>query len=119
MIAAKDALQLDSANPSKQDIADAQAMIEKLDQHVRKYMAFNGPTPYEVPFRQLSKTAAKIVAHVMKRFQWQVNANLVAEQPRFQGGEPIPHHWVLQLAPMVEIYDAFFADFNTSPHLDA
>lgn len=106
MIAAATALQFLSAQPSQADVNECRAMMVKLDQHVRKYMAFGGPSPLEVPFRELSKTAAQLLCYAMKRHKWVVNANLMAQEARVRGGQPEPHHWLLQLQPMPEVYDA-------------
>lgn len=112
MISAKEALQLERSRVSDADLAEVREMIAKLDEHVKKYMDFGGPAPLEVPFKRMSKTAAKVLCYVMKRFQWTVSLNLIAEQPRFQGGQPIPHHWVISLAPASELYDEMYADFE-------
>ncbi len=115
MITATEALQMPAAKISEQDHTEARAMIEVLDGHVRKYMTFGGPTPLEVPYRAMSKTASQVVSVVMKRFKWNVMFNLMAEQARFQGAAPTPHHWVIQMVPMIDIYDALLADFDIEP----
>src|SRR6266704_2604315 len=100
MIPAKDALQLSQARISDNDRVDVQLVMEKIDLHIRKYMTFGGPTPLEIPYKAMSKTASQIICYVMKmRFKWTVNVNLMAEPPRFQGGQPVPSHWVLQFHP--------------------
>lgn len=80
-------------------------MMRKLDQHVRKYMAFGGPPPLEIPFHEMSKTAGQLLCFATKRFKWIVNLNLMAEEARFKGGAPVPHHWLIQMQPMPEVYD--------------
>lgn len=117
MITAAEALQLPSAGISDTDITDVRAMVEIVDKHIRTHMTFGGPTPLEVSFRHLSKTAVQVLCYVMKHFKWTINANLIAEQPRFQGAQPTPHHWILQFAPTVEVYDELLADFDISPRL--
>lgn len=110
MIPATEAIQL--VEISTQDRDEVRATVLLLDAHVRKHMTFGGPTPYEIPFRLLSKTASQILCYVMKRLKWSVTLTLIAEQPRFQGMAPTPHHWVIQLSPASEIYDTLLADFE-------
>lgn len=117
MISATEALQLNHASISTQDREDVQAIVAKLDEHIRKHMTFGGPTPLEVPYKHLSRTASQIFCFVMKRLKWTVSLNLMAEQPRFQGGTPVPHHWVIQLVPMVEVYEELLADFEIEPKI--
>lgn len=114
MIPADEALRLPNALISKADIEICREMLKKLHQHIRTHMTFVGPPPFEVSFRQMSKTAAQLLCYAMKRFKWNVNANLIAEAPRFQGGEPVPHHWVLQLQPMVDAYDEVLSETLTA-----
>lgn len=115
MITAAEALQLKGAQIANSDIEDLRIVVDAVEQHIRGRMSFGGPTPLELPFRQMSKAAATILCYVMKRAQWRVNANLIAEQPRFAGGQPVPHHWVLEFQPMPEVYDAVLADIDLSP----
>lgn len=122
MITAAVALQLPAARPSKEDISDCRGMLSKLHEHITKYMSINGPTPLEVPFREMSLAASKLLAHTIKPLGWAANFNLIAENPRFQGGQPVPHHWIVQLQPTPETYDAVFAETVTAlaaPQLDA
>lgn len=115
MISAKAALQLPAAQISENDLVEVRLIVEKLDEHINKYMLFGGPVPLEIPYRAMSKTAGQVLCYIMKRQKWNVTLNLIAEQPRFQGGQPTPHHWVIQLAPMVEVYDELLADFEIDP----
>jgi hypothetical protein len=119
MITSTEALQLPHAQLSNNDIVECRLVLEKLDQHIRKYMSFDGPTPLEIPFRAMSRTAAKLLCFAAKKLKWTVNATLIAEQPRFQGGQPEPHHWVLQLQPMIEVYDELLAGVSLEPISDA
>ena len=119
MITPFDALQLPNARPSKSDIEDCRAVVAKLNQHINKHMTFGGPTPLEVSFSELSKTGAQLLCCAMKRIKWTVNANLIAEAPRFAGGQPVPHHWVLQLQPTPDVYDELLADMSFEPVSDA
>ncbi len=110
MIAAAEALQLPTALPEGGDITDCRDMLTKLDAHIRKYMTFGGPPPLTVPFRELSKTAVQLLCFAMKRFKWVVNANLMARESKIRGGQPEPDHWILQLQPMPEVYEAMLPD---------
>lgn len=114
MIDSSTALQLPAAQPSKQDIADCRTMLAKLHEHTVKYMTINGPTPLEIPFGEMSLTASKLLAHALKPLGWNANFNLIAENPRFQGGQPVPHHWIIQLQPTPETYDAVLAETITA-----
>jgi hypothetical protein len=109
MIAAAAALQLPSAQPSKQDIEDCKAMVKRLDDHVRKHMAFGGPPPLTVPFREMSMAASQLLAYAMNPIKWNITINLMSEAPRFQGGQPVPHSWIIQMQPMVDVYREAFA----------
>lgn len=109
MMTAAAALQLPSVQPSKSDIEDCKSMIKKLDDHVRKHMAFGGPPPLTVKFREMSMTASQLIAYAMNPLKWNITINLMSEQPRFQGGQPVPHSWIISLQPMVEVYREQFA----------
>lgn len=108
MITAATALQLPAAQPSKADIDDCKKMIKKLDEHVRKHMAFGGPPPITIPFREMSMAASQLVAYAMNPLKWNITINLMSEQPRFQGGQPVPHSWIVALQPMVDVYRDVF-----------
>ena len=110
MTDASTALLFPNARPSEKDIEECRAMMAKLDQHIIKYMAFGGPPPLEVSIREMSKTAAQLLCFAMKRYKWVVNVNLMAQESRLKGGQPEPHHWLLQLQPMPEVYDAMLPD---------
>ena len=123
MIDAAAALQLPGAQSSKDDIDDCRMMMAKIHAHIVKHMTFDGPVPLEVPFREMGRTAARLLCHAMKRHKWNVNANLIAEGARFAGGQPVPHHWVLQVQPVPEVYDEILVDMlpslSEAPPLDA
>jgi hypothetical protein len=122
-VTAAEAMKLPSARPEKSDLEDCRMMLAKLHEHIRTHMTFGGPTPIEVPFRELSRIGAQILCYAMKHSRWTVNANLIAEAPRFNGGQPVPHHWVLQLQPMMDVYDDLLAEIlpplTEKPLLDA
>ena len=122
MIDAAAALQLPSAQLSKQDLEDCRVMLTKLHEHTTKYMTINGPAPLTVPYGEMSLPASKMLAHALKPLGWNANFNLIAENPRFQGGQPVPHHWIIQILPTPETYDAILAETIRAlavPQLDA
>lgn len=114
MIHAEKALQLPNAQPSKGDIEDARNMLIKLREHIVKYMTLGGPTPLTVPFREMSMPASQLVCYAMKRFKWNVNATLMSQESQFAGGHPQPHHWIVQLQPAADVYDASLGETLTA-----
>jgi len=105
MISAKAALQLEQAQFTSGDIVQFRAVMDTIDRHIRETMTFMGPAALEIPYRDMSKETCKLMCHAMKYYKWNVNANLIASQPRFAGGQPEPHHWFLQFQPAPEVYD--------------
>jgi hypothetical protein len=115
MITAREALEFDKAKISAEDIRDLRNVVSKIDVHISAHMTFGGPMPLELPFNEMSRSAMQILCIAMKRSKWNVNATLVAEASRFQGGAPQPHHWLIQLQPTIEAYEEALSDFDLTP----
>ena len=115
MITSAEALQL--AKPTQKDISLARKALEKIDQHIREKMTFAGPEVLELRADEMSYAAAKIVALVMKRDNWNVNASLGVKQGTLGGSMMI---WQLSFSPTIEVYEATLVDLDfPSKHLDA
>jgi hypothetical protein len=114
VISAREALQLKSANISNTDMDDLKELMPNIEDHIRTKMTFSGTPPLIIAYKRLSSTAAKVLAHVMKRDGWEVRANLFDEQPRFAGAPATHHHWELMFAPRIDIYDDVLADIDLS-----
>lgn len=106
MIAAAEALRLERARLSNEERGQLAELLAEVDRHIRETMTFAGPAPLDIPVARASPTVMKAVCVDLTRRGWSATGQLMSLPPRFRGGSPEPHHWMLLLAPLVEAYPA-------------
>lgn len=103
MISAKDALYLETAKFF--DLVSFRYVMKIAEKHIQETMRFGGPDPLEIPFREMNLETCKMFCLAMRRFKWNVRADLLSSPPRVQGAQPEPHHWLIRIEPFPEVYD--------------
>lgn len=110
-IGAVEALRQSNARLTDEEIEQFHTAVEKVSNYVREHMTFAGviapfTKPLEIPHRLLSSAnAVKAVSFTFIKKKWDIKFDLMSEMPRFQGGQPIPHHWIVTLWPTAAAYD--------------
>ncbi len=99
MITDKEALALEQAQFPESSVKQALVVLDVLDKHIRKTMTFGGATPIEIPCSDLSQAACLVVCYIMRQFGWDAKCTLLNLPSRI-GGNPQPHHWLIQIAPL-------------------
>ena len=69
-----------------------------------------------VPPKSLSPNVAKAIQIALHRDGWNVDVNLMAAPPRFEGGAPVPVHWQIIVMPTEESYNAATVRFHGTKH---
>lgn len=117
MISAIEALNLPKAQITDEDTKLAYAVLAKIDRHVHKNMTFAGVDILELQPSELSFAAAKIVAVMVKRLGWNMNANFGVKQSELGGRTTI---WQIALSPTIEVYEQALTSVELpAPKLDA
>lgn len=106
MIHAVEALRLERAHLTDEEQRQVQALIARIEEHVRGTMTYVGPAPLKLLFPSYSANVVKAACNQMILAGWETTVTLAAVTAAIPGAPPTPHSWKVEFVPGVESYDS-------------